>query len=65
MCCARSGDYLRQTIATMETRELTGRQARKPIERYQLFAGLALLALLVDLMISERKREEEAWAGRF
>ena len=49
----------------METRELTGRQARKPIERYQYFVALALLALVIELLIAERKQEEEAWAGRF
>ena len=49
----------------METRELTGRQARKPIERYQLFVALALAALCVDLALGETRRKEEAWAGRF
>ncbi len=58
-------EHLQETIATMETRELTGKQARKPIERYQVFVALALIALALELMLGERKREEEAWAGRF
>jgi len=49
----------------METRELSGRQSRKPIERYPHFVGLALLALVLDLLLAERKREETIWAGRF
>ena len=57
--------HLQETIATMETRELTGKQARKPIERYQIFVALALLALALELMLSERRQEVEAWSGRF
>jgi Ca-activated chloride channel family protein len=58
-------EHLQETISTMETRELTGHQARKPIERHQFFVGLALLALVIELMLGERKEEAEAWAGRF
>ncbi|MBN2171220.1 MAG: VWA domain-containing protein [Candidatus Krumholzibacteriota bacterium] len=58
-------DHLRETIAGMEARELTGRQARRPIERYQLFAALALAALALESVIGERRREEERWTGRF
>ena len=58
-------EHLRETIASMETRELSGRQSRKPIERYPHFVGLALLALVLDLLLAERKREETIWAGRF
>ncbi len=58
-------EHLRQTIAGMETRELSGRQARKPIERYQIFAAIALAALVLELLLAERRREEKAWAGRF
>jgi Ca-activated chloride channel family protein len=41
-------DHLQETIAQMETRELSGHQARKPIERYPLVVGLALAALAVE-----------------
>ncbi|MCP4545659.1 MAG: VWA domain-containing protein [bacterium] len=58
-------EHLRNTIATMETRELSGRQARKPIERYQIFVALALTALTLEAIIRERKREELVWTGRF
>ncbi len=58
-------DHLQQTIAQMETRELSGRQARKPIERYPLFVGLALAALAVEFALAERRKEETVWSGRF
>ena len=58
-------DHLRETIEKMETRELTGRQARKPIERYQIFAALALAALALEFALPERGKEDTAWAGRF
>jgi Ca-activated chloride channel family protein len=56
--------HLRETIEGMEARELTGRQARKPLERYQIFVGLALMALVLESMIAERRREERTWTGR-
>jgi len=58
-------DHLKETISSMETRELTGRQARKPIERYQLFVALALAALGLDFALSERRKEDGTWSGRF
>jgi Ca-activated chloride channel family protein len=58
-------DHLRDTINQMEARELSGRQARRPIERYPIVVALALAALAADAALGERKREEEAWAGRF
>ena len=58
-------DHLKETISTMETRELSGRQARKPIERYQWFLALGLLALALEAIIPERRGKEAAWTGRF
>jgi Ca-activated chloride channel homolog len=58
-------EHLRQTISRMETRELTGKQARKPIERYQIFVALALLALAIETMIAERRKGDAVWTGRF
>ncbi len=58
-------DHLKATIEKMETRELTGRQARKPIERYQIFAALALATLALEFVLPERRKEEAVWAGRF
>lgn len=58
-------DHLKQTIEQMETRELTGRQARKPIERYQVFVALALAALALEFALAERRKEVTAWTGRF
>jgi len=58
-------DHLQQTISQMETREMTGRQARKPIERYPLFVGFALLLLALEFALAEGRKEETAWSGRF
>ncbi len=58
-------DHLRNTIEQMETRELTGRQARKPIERYQIFAALALGLLSLEFFLPERRKEVRVWSGRF
>jgi Ca-activated chloride channel family protein len=58
-------DHLKETISTMETRELSGREAKKPIERYHWFAALALAALLLEAAIPERRGKEAAWTGRF
>jgi Ca-activated chloride channel homolog len=58
-------DHLRETIEQMETRELTGRQARKPIERYQIFVALALGLLSLEFVLPERRKEVREWSGRF
>lgn len=58
-------DHLQQTISQMETREMTGRQARKPIERYPLSVGLALLLLALEFALAEGRKEESEWSGRF
>jgi len=58
-------DHLRETIEQMETRELTGRQARKPIERYQIFVALALGLLSLEFVLPERRKEVSTWSGRF
>jgi len=58
-------DHLKKTISTMETRELSGRKARKPIERYPWFAGLALAALLLEAALPDRHGKEAVWTGRF
>ncbi len=34
-------------------------------EQYQLFLGLALLLLVVEALVPERRRVDVAWAGRF
>jgi len=57
-------EHLKETIANMETRELSGREARKPIERYPWFAALALAALLLEAALPERRGKEAAWTGR-
>ena len=41
------------------------RQITQFEEQYQIFLGLALLLLMAELVISERKRTREAWLGRF
>ncbi len=58
-------DHLKETISNMETRELSGREARKPIERFQWFVALALAALIFEAALPERRGKEAAWTGRF
>ncbi len=58
-------DHLKETISNMETRELSGREARKPIERFQWLVALALAALLFEAGLPERRGKEAVWTGRF
>lgn len=52
-------------IASRDGEALDGRQITQFDEQYQIFLGLALLLLIVELMISDRRRTPEAWLGRF
>lgn len=46
-------------IASLDEREIETKKAKRYEERYQLFAGLAFLFLLLDLLLTVRKSENE------
>lgn len=58
-------DDLVDEIARGEGEEIDTMQVTQFQEQYQIFLALALLLLVTDGMISERKRQQHAWAGRF
>lgn len=45
--------------------EIDALQVTQFEEQYQIFLGLALLLLLADLLVSDRRRARDAWTGRF
>ena len=52
-------------IAGEDGGELESRQITQFEEQFQIFLGLAILMLLVEALIPDRKRSNEAWTGRF
>jgi hypothetical protein len=34
-------------------------------EQYQYFVGIALLLILIDTFLTDRKKVKEVWEGRF
>jgi Ca-activated chloride channel family protein len=58
-------DPLIEEIAGGEGRELEAREITQFEEQFQIFLGLALLLLLAESLIPERRRKKEVWAGRF
>jgi Ca-activated chloride channel family protein len=52
-------------IASRDGEALDEQQITQFEEQYQIFLGLALLLLMAELVISERKPTREAWLGRF
>ena len=52
-------------IASRDGEALDEQQITQFEEQYQIFLGLALLLLIAELLISDRKRTREAWLGRF
>lgn len=52
-------------IARGEGEEIDALQVTRFQEQYQIVLGLALLLLLADLLLPDRRRTEHAWAGRF
>lgn len=45
--------------------EIEARQVTLFEEQYQIFLGLALLLLFAEWLVSDRRRVQEAWVGRF
>jgi len=58
-------DPLVEEITGGEGRELEAREITQFDEQFQIFLGLALILLLAEGLIPERRRKKEAWAGRF
>ncbi len=58
-------DDLFRDIASVEGEELDERQITQFEEQYQIFLTLALVLLLIEWLLPDRRRRELAWAGRF
>ena len=58
-------DLLVEEITGAEGRELETREITQFEEQFQIFLGFALVLLLAEGLIPERRRKKEAWAGRF
>lgn len=57
-------DQLTADLASAQKRELEARQVTRFEEQFQLFVGVALLLLVVELVIPARRRPRAAWTGR-
>lgn len=58
-------DDLAEQIAGMEGREIEAQRLTQYEERYQIFLGLALALLVVELFVPDRRRPAAKWTGRF
>jgi Ca-activated chloride channel family protein len=58
-------DELADEIAGTEGRQIEAQQRTQYEERYQLFLGLALALLVVELLVPDRRRPAAEWKGRF
>jgi Ca-activated chloride channel family protein len=58
-------DLLVEEVTGAEGRELETREVTQFDEQFQIFLGFALILLFAEGLIPERRRKEEAWAGRF
>ncbi len=52
-------------ISAMEKKNLASRQFAQFEDRFQFLLGLALLLLMVELFLPERRRMDKTWKGRF
>ncbi len=52
-------------IAQGDGSELESRQVTQFEEQFQLFLGFAILLLIAEAMIPDRKKDEAVWTGRF
>jgi Ca-activated chloride channel family protein len=74
---ATGGRYVPAYGSTSSMRELVdevasgsgsaveSRQVTRFEEQFQIFLGLAIVLLLIETMIPDRRRHERAWSGRF
>jgi len=58
-------DQLVDRIASGEGDEFDAREVTRFEEQYQIFLALALLLLLSEALLSDRRTEEHEWVGRF
>jgi len=58
-------DAIYEAIAGMEKKELASLQFSQYEERFQYFVGLALILLIVEMVVSDRRKAPEDWQGRF
>ncbi len=58
-------DDLIDEIAGTDGEALDDQQITQFEEQYQIFLGLALLLLLIEVLVPDRRRVREAWLGRF
>ncbi len=58
-------DPLVEELTGGDGRELEAREVTQFEEQFQIFLGAALLLLLAEAMVPDRRRKQEAWAGRF
>jgi len=56
---------LTDEIASMEGREIEAQQVTQFEEQYQLFLGMALVLLIAEFFIPDRRRVWGEWRGRF
>ncbi len=56
---------LAEELTGMAGREIEAQQVTQFEEQFQLFLGLALILLLVEMLIPERRRVAVEWTGRF
>ena len=57
-------DELSRELAGQQGQELDARQVTLYEEQFQLFVGLALVLLLVEMLIPDRRRISTEWEGR-
>ena len=57
-------DDLVDRIAGGEGEEIEAREITQFEEQYQIFLGIALVLLIVDLLVTDRRTAERAWRGR-
>jgi Ca-activated chloride channel family protein len=58
-------DDLVDEIANVEGDALDARQITQFEEQFQIFLGAAVVVLLVEWLLPERRRLRRAWSGRF
>jgi Ca-activated chloride channel family protein len=58
------GDVLRE-IEKMEKRELDSEKLNQYEERFQIPLGIALVLLVAEMLVSDRRKRRKEWEGRF
>lgn len=58
-------DRIYEDISKLERKELKSRQYSQYEDRYQYFLLVAILALMAEGLLSDRRRKKAEWRGRF